>query len=185
MTAIGLLQTIPPLVFGPLIGVYLDYLPKTAIVVDLLRTLMVLLIPLFYALDLLTLERLYVLGLLVSIVSTIFGPALASAVPSDRPAVATDDGECVSAEHHEHRRLVGTGRERSGHRFDRRAKCAVCGCCHLPCLSAFLTPIRVRETKSVKELMSWGLPSWDMMVGFRFVFRSTGWCLHDDYGRPL
>ena len=48
MTAIGLLQTIPPLVFGPLIGVYLDHLPKKTvmIVVDLLRTLMVLLIPL-------------------------------------------------------------------------------------------------------------------------------------------
>ena len=28
MTVIGLLQTIPPLVFGPLIGVYLDALPK-------------------------------------------------------------------------------------------------------------------------------------------------------------
>jgi hypothetical protein len=83
MTAIGLLQTIPPLVFGPLIGVYLYQLPKKTvmIVVDLLRTLMVLLIPLFYTFDMLTLERLYVLVFLISIVSTIFGPALASAVP--------------------------------------------------------------------------------------------------------
>ena len=83
MTAIGLLQTIPPLLFGPLIGVYLDYLPKkmVMIVVDLLRTLMVLLIPLFYTFDLLTLERLYVLVFFMSIVSTVFGPALASAVP--------------------------------------------------------------------------------------------------------
>src|SRR5689334_21488121 len=38
MTLIGLLQTIPPLVFGPLIGVYLDRLPKKAVMiaVDLL-----------------------------------------------------------------------------------------------------------------------------------------------------
>jgi DHA3 family macrolide efflux protein-like MFS transporter len=83
MTVIGLLQTIPPLAFGPLIGIYLDRLPKKTvmIVVDLLRTLTVLLIPLFYAFDLLTLERLYVLVFLNSIVSTIFGPALSSAVP--------------------------------------------------------------------------------------------------------
>ena len=83
MTAIGLLQTIPPLLFGPLIGVYLDYLPKKTvmIVVDFLRALMVLLIPLFYTFDMLTLERLYVLVFLISIVSTVFGPALASAVP--------------------------------------------------------------------------------------------------------
>ena len=33
MTAIGLLQTIPPLVFGPLIGVYLDCLPKKAVMI--------------------------------------------------------------------------------------------------------------------------------------------------------
>ena len=43
MTVIGLLQTIPPLAFGPLIGIYLDRLPKkmVMIVVDLLRTLTV------------------------------------------------------------------------------------------------------------------------------------------------
>ncbi|MET0516300.1 MAG: MFS transporter [Nitrospiraceae bacterium] len=83
MTVIGLLQTIPPLVFGPLIGVYLDRLPKKAVMitVDLLRTLMILLIPAFYAFDMLTLERLYVLVFLNSIVSTIFGPALSASVP--------------------------------------------------------------------------------------------------------
>ena len=27
-TVIGLLQTVPPILFGPLIGVYLDWLPK-------------------------------------------------------------------------------------------------------------------------------------------------------------
>ncbi len=31
MTMVGLLQTIPPLLFGPLIGVYLDRLPKKAV----------------------------------------------------------------------------------------------------------------------------------------------------------
>ncbi len=83
MAVIGLLQTIPPLLFGPLIGVYLDRLPKKPVMiwVDLIRTLMILLIPVLYAQDALTLERLYVLVFLTSIVSTVFGPALSSAIP--------------------------------------------------------------------------------------------------------
>lgn len=82
MTMIGLLQTIPPLVFGPLIGVYLDRLPKKPVMiwVDVIRAGMISLIPILYALDLLALDRLYVLVFLTSIVSTVFGPALSSAV---------------------------------------------------------------------------------------------------------
>jgi hypothetical protein len=40
-TVIGMLQTIPPIIFGPLIGVYLDRLPKkpVLIITDLLRAL--------------------------------------------------------------------------------------------------------------------------------------------------
>jgi len=83
MTVIGLLQTIPPLLFGPLIGVYLDRLPKKPVMiwVDLVRAVMVALIPLLYAADLLALDGLYLLVFLTSIVSTVFGPALSSAVP--------------------------------------------------------------------------------------------------------
>lgn len=83
MTVVGLLQTLPPLVLGPLIGVYIDRLPKKTvlIVVDLLRTVLVALIPLLYALDLLPLDGLYVLVFLTAVVSTVFGPALASTVP--------------------------------------------------------------------------------------------------------
>jgi MFS family permease len=87
MTVIGLLQTIPPLVLGPLVGAFLDRLPKKKVMVwvDLARALMVLLIPILHALDALTLERLYVLVFLIAIVSTIFGPALASSVPLIAP----------------------------------------------------------------------------------------------------
>ncbi|HWI68880.1 MAG TPA: MFS transporter, partial [Nitrospiraceae bacterium] len=83
MAVIGLLQTIPPLVFGPLIGVYLDRMKKKPVMiwVDLIRTGLVILIPLLYAMEALTLEWLYVLVFAISIVSTVFGPALASAVP--------------------------------------------------------------------------------------------------------
>jgi MFS transporter, DHA3 family, macrolide efflux protein len=83
MAEIGLLQTIPPLVFGPLIGVYLDRMKKKPVMiwVDLIRTGLVLIIPLLYSLEALTLGRLYMLVFAISIVSSVFGPALASSVP--------------------------------------------------------------------------------------------------------
>ena len=83
MVMIGLLQTIPPLVLSPLIGVYLDRANKKTVMVwvDIARTVLVLLIPLLYAFGELTLERLYAAVFLLAIVSTIFGPALSSAVP--------------------------------------------------------------------------------------------------------
>lgn len=87
MTMIGLLQTLPPLVMGPLIGVYLDRFRKkpVMITVDVLRTVLILLIPLLYMAEALTLERLYILVFANAIVSTVFGPALASAVPLIAP----------------------------------------------------------------------------------------------------
>ena len=83
MTMVGLLQTIPPLLFGPLIGVYLDRLPKKAVMVwvDLLRAILTFLIPALYATQSLSIEGLYGLIFLTSVVSTVFGPALVSAVP--------------------------------------------------------------------------------------------------------
>ena len=61
MTMVGLLQTIPPLLFGPLIGVYLDRLPKKAIMiwVDVLRAFLTFLIPALYAVGFLSIEGLY------------------------------------------------------------------------------------------------------------------------------
>jgi MFS family permease len=83
MVMIGLLQTIPPLVLSPLIGVYLDRANKKTVMVwvDIARSVLVLLIPLLYAFDQLTLERLYAAVFFLAIVSTIFGPALSASVP--------------------------------------------------------------------------------------------------------
>jgi DHA3 family macrolide efflux protein-like MFS transporter len=87
MTIIGLLQTFPPLLLGPIVGVFLDRLPKKRVMVwvDLTRTAIVLLIPVLHSFGALSLERLYVLVFLLAIVSTIFGPALASSVPLIAP----------------------------------------------------------------------------------------------------
>ncbi|BFU94940.1 MAG: putative Permease, MFS family [Nitrospira sp.] len=83
MVVIGLLQTIPPLILGPLIGVYLDRVDKKSVMikVDLARTFLVLMIPVLYAIGELSLERLYVAVFLLAVVSTVFGPALSSSVP--------------------------------------------------------------------------------------------------------
>src|SRR6476469_494440 len=83
MVMIGLLQTIPPLVLSPLIGVYLDRANKKTVMVwvDIARSVLVLLIPLLYAFDQLTLERLYAAVFLLAVVLTCFGPALSASVP--------------------------------------------------------------------------------------------------------
>ena len=84
IATVGLIQTVPPLFFGPLIGVYLDRLRKKPVMIwiDLIRTGLTLLIPALYGLGHLNLEGLFILIFLTSMVSTVFGPALVSAVPS-------------------------------------------------------------------------------------------------------
>ncbi|MBD0315659.1 MAG: MFS transporter [Nitrospiraceae bacterium] len=83
MVMIGLLQTIPPLLLCPFIGVYLDRANKKSVMVwvDLVRTFLVLLIPILHAFGALSLDRLYAAVFLLAVVSTFFGPALSSAVP--------------------------------------------------------------------------------------------------------
>ena len=77
------LQTIPPLVFGPLAGVLLDRLDKrrAMIVIDLVRTGLLASIPILHALGLLTLPLLYVLVFVIAMFSMAFGPALNATLP--------------------------------------------------------------------------------------------------------
>ncbi|GMV49953.1 MFS transporter [Nitrospirales bacterium NOB] len=173
MTAIGLLQTIPPLVFGPLIGVYLDCLPKKTvmIVVDILRALMVLLIPLFYTLDMLTLERLYVLVFLISIVSTVFGPALASAVPSivQRSQLTTANAFLQSTTNIGV--LLGPAISGLGIALIGAQNVLYVDAATFFVSALCLLPIHVRDTRKVKGMEALSTPViQDMMVGFRFVF---------------
>ena len=83
MTVIGVLQTIPPLLFGPFAGVYLDRLPKraTLIVIDLMRVGLLVLIPMLYAMGRLSLPSLYVIVFVISCFSMAYGPTLSATVP--------------------------------------------------------------------------------------------------------
>lgn len=82
-TVIGLLQTVPPILFGPLIGVYLDRLPKKPIMIatDVLRAVLIGLIPCSVSVEAFTVELIYVLVFLHAMASAVFGPALTASIP--------------------------------------------------------------------------------------------------------
>jgi MFS transporter, DHA3 family, macrolide efflux protein len=83
MSLIGVLQTIPPLLFGPFAGVLLDRMEKrrAMIVIDVVRTGLLATIPILYAVGLLTLPWLYVLVFVIAMFSMAFGPALNATLP--------------------------------------------------------------------------------------------------------
>lgn len=82
-TVIGLLQTLPPILFGPFIGVIVDRLPKKAILIgsDVARGLLIGLIPCLVSIENFTVESLYVLTFLFGVATAVFVPTLSSAVP--------------------------------------------------------------------------------------------------------
>ncbi|HWV44684.1 MAG TPA: MFS transporter [Nitrospira sp.] len=82
-TVIGLLQTLSPIILGPVIGVVVDRLPKKAILIcsDLTRGLLIGLIPCWVSVESFTVQSLYVLTFLYGIATAMFIPTLSSAVP--------------------------------------------------------------------------------------------------------
>lgn len=180
IATVGLIQTVPPLIFGPLIGVYLDRLRKKPIMVwvDLIRTVLTLLIPTLYGLGLLRLEGLFILIFLTSMVSTVFGPALVSAVP-----LLVRRGELVSANALiQSTNNIGTllGPAVSG------ILIALIGAQYVLYVNAAtflisalcLMPIRCQETVPERQQQNADSATSvfkDLLVGFRFVFgdRST------------
>lgn len=173
MMVIGLLQTIPPLIFGPLIGVCLDRLSKKRVMiwVDSVRTLLVLLIPTLYAVDALTLGRLYLLVFLTGIVSTVFGPALSSAIPHivARPQLTAANALIQSTANIGV--LIGPAISGLG--------IALVGAQNVLYLDALtflisvlcLMPIRMREPLVLPRWITLsGNMAHDALIGFRFVF---------------
>lgn len=81
---IGMLQTAPAIVLAPIIGVAVDRLPKKALLItsDLVRALVIGLIPCWMSVDTFTVSSLYVLVTLHAVATALFGPALTAAVPS-------------------------------------------------------------------------------------------------------
>lgn len=86
-SVIGLLQTIPPIVLGPIIGVYVDRFPKKVLLItsDVLRAVLIGLIPCLIPVESFTVSVLYALVLLHAIATAVFGPALTAAIPAFVP----------------------------------------------------------------------------------------------------
>jgi MFS family permease len=175
MTVIGLLQTLPPLVFGPLIGVYLDRFRKkpVMITVDLLRTVMILLIPLLYLAEALTLDRLYILVFANAIVSTVFGPALASAVPLITPKHRLVAANALMQSTANVGLLVGPAISGVGIALIGAQNVLYVDAATFLASALCLVPIRMIETLDGASLASKGWTDGvvsDLLAGFRFVF---------------
>jgi MFS family permease len=86
---IGLLQTFPPIILGPLIGVSVDRLPKKAILIgtDVTRGILIGVIPCWLSIEVFTVDMLYLLVFLYGIATAMFVPTLSASVPFmiDRP----------------------------------------------------------------------------------------------------
>ena len=82
-TIIGLLHTIPPIVVGPFIGVYVDRLPKKLFLVgsNVLRAVLIGIIPCAIQAETFTVNFLYTLVLLDAVAMAMFSPALTASVP--------------------------------------------------------------------------------------------------------
>lgn len=82
-TVIGLLQTLPPIVLGPVIGVVVDRFPKKAILIcsDVARGVLIGLIPCWVSVESFTVQSLYLLTFLYGIATAMFVPTLSSSVP--------------------------------------------------------------------------------------------------------
>jgi MFS transporter, DHA3 family, macrolide efflux protein len=82
-TIIGLIHTIPPIVLGPFIGVFVDRLPKKFFLVgaNVFRAVLMGIIPCAVSTDSFTVNLLYVLVLLDAMAMAMFSPALSSSVP--------------------------------------------------------------------------------------------------------
>lgn len=174
MTVVGLLQTLPPLLFGPLIGVFLDRVRKKPVMisVDLLRTLMVLLIPLLYAAGELTLDRLYVLVFATAIFSTVFGPALTSAVPLIVPKERLIAANALMQTTTNVGLLVGPAVSGLGIALIGAQNVLYADAATFFVSALCLFPIRMYETLS-RRTESTGLTEGitsDLLAGFRFVF---------------
>ena len=115
---IGLLQTIPPIVLGPVIGVYVDRLPKKVLLVgsDLLRALLIGLIPCLIPVESFTETVLYVLVLLHAHCDCGVRSGAHRRDTGHRVQTAIHRSQCAPAGHHESRHHLRSGAERTGDR---------------------------------------------------------------------
>lgn len=172
MTVVGLLQTLPPLLVGPLIGVYLDRMHKkpVMIAVDVLRAGLIVLIPLLFLMEALTLDRLYFLVFVTAIVSTVFGPVLSSALPLIAPPDRLVGANALLQSTSNVGLLVGPAVSGVGIALMGAQNVLYVDAATFLLSALCLLPVRIRESESLRRT-GWttGVVQ-DLSAGFRFVF---------------
>ena len=172
MTFIGLLQTIPPLLLSPLIGVYLDRLPKKPVMIgaDILRATLLVLIPSLHGLNALSLEGLYALVFLIAVVGTAFGPALSASVPLlVHPSKLTSANALIQSTA-TMGVILGPVISGTGMAFIGAQNMLYVGAPAFLIAAGFLVPIHFHETTQ-KKVMTGAKSVWqDMVAGFRYVW---------------
>jgi len=139
--------------------------------VDLIRTGLVVLIPLLYAMEALTLERLYVLVFVTSIVSTVFGPALASAVPLLVPRAHLTAANALIQSTTNIGLLIGPAVSGVGIAMIGAQNVLYLDAATFMVSALCLMPIRLHEMLQAGARLAGGATILqDLLVGFRFVF---------------
>lgn len=82
-TIVGILQTVPPIIFAPLIGLTVDRFPKKAILIatDVARAVLIGVIPCLIPTEQFGVGSLYVLVFLYGMATAMFVPTLSSSIP--------------------------------------------------------------------------------------------------------
>jgi DHA3 family macrolide efflux protein-like MFS transporter len=172
-TIIGLLQTIPPFLLGPLLGVYLDRWQKkpVMVVVNLSRALMIVSIPILHSLHLLSLNGLYVLVFLIAVVSALFGPALFSAVALIAPRHQLTGANALLQSTTTMGMLVGPALSGAGIALMGTQNVLYLGAPAFLAAAWLLLPVSIKESLEACPAAADLTAVWnDMVVGLRFLF---------------
>jgi MFS family permease len=173
-TAVGILQTLSSIVCTPLIGLLVDRLPKKPILVvtDLLRGVILGVVPWLLPSDGLTVDVVYLLVFLYGLASAVFTPALSASIPFLVSARHLTAGNALL----QSTTSIGIilGPIMSGIGIAALGPKEVLSLNTLTYLAsvAWLLPMRFSSTKNTREAATHSLPI-AMLEAFRFTFHSS------------
>lgn len=173
-TAVGILQTVSSIVCTPLIGLLVDRLPKKPILVvtDLLRGIILGVVPWLLPGNGLTVDVVYLLVFLYGLASAVFTPALSASIPFLVSAQHFTAGNALL----QSTTSIGIilGPIMSGIGIAALGPKEVLSLNTLTYLAsvALLLPMRFSSTKSTREAAAYSLPI-AMLDAFRFTFHAS------------
>jgi MFS family permease len=158
-TVIGLLQTLPPILLGPFIGVLVDRLPKKAILIvsDVARGILIGFVPCLVSVPEFTVGSLYLLVFLYGFATAVFVPTLSSAVPFMVPKPQFTAANALLQSTTSLGIIIGPALSGLGIAFSGSQDVLCWNAATYLASAACLLPIRLRQTGEA--------PSWDGGMG--------------------